>query len=190
APSADGHYFPCYSVDTPVAVCNVTTRIVQRVPITVPSDPAASGTLWSPKLSQDGQRIAYSAIGRAEAIVFDLSTGASKLLRAPHSNELRIINWRDSGDSLLVVYSSAFAEASYMRWTAALLEVANETLTDLKQFDTAPVTVALSHDGRYLASTDRDNLYIANLVSGETLLSGIAESGIREELLWTPKDDG
>jgi Tol biopolymer transport system component len=190
APSIDGHYFPCHSFEIPVAVCNVTTGIVQRVPLI---EPVEDGWGARPLISPDGQRVAYQGLAHEEAKIFDLSTSTSKSLPVDSSLRLRIIEWRASGDALLVVLSPFFSrppdgEPHYLS-SVALLETATGTLTTLKQFDETPGDVALSHDGSRLAFTQHGDLYVADLVSGESHhIAG--PSSVGGSLLWMPNDDG
>ena len=180
APSADGQYFACRGLTT-VAICDVTTGTVQRVPITERKVFDAR-----PLISPDGKRLAYHGLELEEAKIFDLSTSISKSLRVEPSFFVKIIAWSATGDSLLVVLLPVGGRPG---GSVALLDANTGSLTDLKQLDAIPDQVALSHDRRHLAFTQSGNLNLTNLVTGETLhIAG--PSDVRGSLLWTPNDDG
>ena len=182
APSADGHYFACSAPQIPVAICDVTTGTVQRVPIT---DQWKVLFNVQPLISPDGQYVAYHGLDLEEARIFDLSTSAAKSLRVDPSLFVKIIGWSASGDSLLVVLWPSGGRPGA---SVALLDRNTGARTDLRQFDARPDDVALSHDSRHLAFTQGGDLNVTNLVTGETLHIGGPD--VRGSLLWTQNDAG
>ena len=170
APSADGRYFACsWGKTIPVAICDVNTGIVQRVPITERWKDVFNAR---PLISPDGQHVVYHGLELEEAKIVDLSRSTLKSIKVDPSFFLKISNWRPSGDSLLVVLSPNGVRPLDGRprlgSSVALLDINTGTLTNLKQFDATPNEVALSHDGGRLAFTQRGELYITDLLSGET----------------------
>ncbi len=190
APTADGHYFACQGFQIPVGICDVTTGIMQRVPITERWREVYNAR---PLISPDGQRVAYHGLEFEEAKIVDLSTSTSKSLKVDPSFFLKISSWRPSGDSLLVVLSPNGVRPldgrPRLSSSVALLDINTRTLTDLKQFDATPEDVALSHDGRHLAFTQGGALFISDLPSGETRQIAGA-SNVHGALAWIPGDDG
>lgn len=182
APSSDGRYVACYAPTMFVGVCDITTGIVERIATT-----EERRVFSQPLISPDGRRVAYHALANEEATIFDRSTSTSKTLKLSRSLRLRIIAWRPSGKSLLIALSPSIGE---LGTSVALLEIDTGTITTLKYFDTSLAGVALSHDGRRLAFTQQGDLYIADLVSGETRGIAGASDIHTSALSWTPNDDG
>ena len=181
-PSADGRYFACVGGKIPVAICDVTTGIVRPVPIT---DQWREGFNARPLISPDGQRVAYHGVALEEIKIFDIPTSTFKSITVDPSLFVKVSGWRASGGSLLVVLHPLSGRHS----SVALLDINTRTLTDLQQSDTTLDDVALSHDGRRLASTERGELYITDLLSGDTRHIAGA-SNVHGSVLWMPNDDG
>ena len=85
---------------------------------------------------------------------------------------------------LVVLYPMTGGHSS-----VAFLDINTRTLTDLQQSDATLDAVALSHDGSHLASTERGELYISDLLSGDTRHIAGA-SNVHGSVLWMPNDDG
>jgi len=181
-PSADGRYFACVGGKFPVAICDVTTGTVRPVPIT---DQWREGFNARPLISPDGQRVAYHGVALEEIKIFDVPTSTFKSITVDPSLFVKVSRWRASGDSLLVVLYPIRGNGS----SVALLDINTRTLTDLKQSDATLDDVELSHDGRRLAFTERGELYINDLLSGDTRhIAGASK--VPGSVLWTPNDDG
>jgi WD40 repeat protein len=153
-----------------IAVRDAATGVLQRV---LSQDGVAS-VAWSP----DGEWILGStSVGTA--LVWDVSTGAERLLLSGHTNSVTGASWSPAGERIVTVSMDGTARVWNVETGAEILKLSGH--------DGALLGVSWSPDGQRIATAGDDGTArVWNASSGEALLSLIGHTGEVRDVAWSP----